>query len=110
MLPLDLRLQMAGVSTAGPHGWHNRRRHARPTGLVKLLIDNCSGAYSFPLLVVDNNLCALLIDVENQSMSYAKLAGLHPIYGLCKFPALLLVLPFVSLFFFFFSFSLVSRV
>ncbi|KAL0388160.1 UNVERIFIED_CONTAM: hypothetical protein Sradi_2697800 [Sesamum radiatum] len=35
--------------------WHHRRRHARPTGLVQLLVDELSRAYSFFLLVIDNN-------------------------------------------------------
>ncbi|KAF5948023.1 hypothetical protein HYC85_013980, partial [Camellia sinensis] len=54
LLPLDSNLQMARLFTARSHGRYNRRHHARPP------------ERGFALF----------------SMSYAKLAGLHPIYGL----------------------------
>lgn len=54
--------------------------------------------YVYSPVFIDDNLCAVLLNVQKQSMSYAKLAGLHPIYGLCKFPPLLCanVVPYIE--------------
>ena len=54
---------------------------------IVLICDIVSEAYLFFLF------CCLC----NQSMSYAKLAGLHPIYGLCKFFIILHIIQFVSI-------------
>ncbi|KAK6145333.1 hypothetical protein DH2020_022153 [Rehmannia glutinosa] len=40
VLPLDSHLQMARILASRPHGWHDRRRHARPSdsGFVPIFV------------------------------------------------------------------------
>ncbi|CAL5404376.1 unnamed protein product [Camellia sinensis] len=79
LLPLDSNLQMARLFTARSHGRYNRRHHARPP-------DHSNNRLQFLDWVKYLSQCLSSygdgVGVGLKSMSYAKLAGLHPIYGL----------------------------